>query len=308
MTSPILRNAYARLRDESPKTLEAASPRRITANDRTLLVELEAEGADGADGAVGADATHANAGHLAGVAHRPRGSPRPPAADRDLEALLAPISGRDSDATPAGDETDPRLDRAVAIATLNALSAPAIDWDRGDPMGLLEPSVERIVTVGLFRPAFRRFSDVEVRVLERASVDLDPDDVPTPADVRLSTYTPDETAVAMEGADVVFVTGSAFVYGGADRYLRAIPRSAAAVVIGATASFRPEPLFEAGVDVVAGASVAEPDRVRRAVKAGACGNHLHDAGLRKGYVVRGRESPAGLRLDDSSDAERADGG
>ncbi|WP_436347857.1 Rossmann-like domain-containing protein [Natronorubrum sp. FCH18a] len=65
----------------------------------------------------------------------------------------------------------------------------------------------------------------------------------------------------------------------------AAPPEATVVLIGATASGLPEPAFEADVDVVAGADVVAPDRVRDAVKQGACGTDLHDAGVRKVYTV-----------------------
>ncbi|RQH03567.1 hypothetical protein EA472_02770 [Natrarchaeobius oligotrophus] len=158
-------------------------------------------------------------------------------------------------------------------------------------MALLDPSVGTIATVGLFRPAFRKFDDVDVRVVERVPVD----DLETPEGVRASTFEPSAAGRAMDGAEVVFLTGSAFVYGGVRRYLEAAPASATVVVVGATASFLPGPLFEAGVDVVAGATVDDPPGVRRAIRDGACGTDLHDAGVRKVYVAADR--PSGLQLD-----------
>lgn len=242
-----------------------ASVDRVTVGDAVVLVELAGE-----------------RGARAGLAHRPPGEP--PTDDPDLGALL--------DAVTAPAESDPdRVRRALGLATLNALSAPHVDWRTGDPMALLDPGVDAIATVGLFRPAFRKFTDVEVRVIERRSTG----DVAAPSGVRVRTYTPAETATAMAGAEVVFVTGSAFVYGGVADYLAAAPDAATVVVIGATASFVPDPLFEAGVDVVAGAAVEDPERTRAAVRAGACGTDLHEAGVRKGFVATDRA--AGLSLD-----------
>jgi hypothetical protein len=103
----------------------------------------------------------------------------------------------------------------------------------------------------------------------------------------------------MAGAEVVFVTGSALVYGGIEQYVSAAPDAATVVLIGATVSMRPEPLFDAGVDVVAGASVEDIDRVRTAVLAGACGTELHDRGVRKGFVSRTRSSRNRLSLGDT---------
>jgi hypothetical protein len=159
-------------------------------------------------------------------------------------------------------------------------------------MALVADEVATVVTVGLFRPAFRQFADVTVRVIERDPIG----DVPAPPGVAVESFTPDQATAAMAGAEVVFLTGSAFVYGGATDYLDAAPADATVVVVGATASFRPEPLFAAGVDVVAGGAVTDPATVRGAVRAGACGTDLHDAGVRKVYVAAS-ETDGRLTLD-----------
>ncbi|WP_135821689.1 Rossmann-like domain-containing protein [Halostella litorea] len=249
-----------------------AGPRldRVTVGDAAVFVELVDGGADGA--------------RPAGLAHRPSGG-EPPVGDT-VAALLDPI--RDG---TGGDTAEGRGARAVAVATLNALSAPHVRWRTGDPMALLAGSVDVVVTVGLFRPAFRKFADVEVRVVERGAVG----DVSAPASVDVRTFRPAGTAAAMADADVVFVTGSTLVYGGTERYLAAAPDDAAVVLVGATASCLPEPLFDAGVDVVAGASVDDPAGVRAAVAGGACGTDLHDSGVRKVYAARERPSTIELR-------------
>ncbi|WP_336022311.1 Rossmann-like domain-containing protein [Halobellus salinisoli] len=287
-----------RLRPQATRT--GASVDRITVGDRAVLVELRTD-----------ETT------LAGLAHLPPGEP-PNTANRTVESLLAGVTADvgGERTTPADGNAAARSERALGTATMNALSAPLVDWRRGDPMALLSDDVGRIATVGLFTPAFRKFDDIEVRVIERERVD----DVPDPAGVRVRTFTPADTASAMTGAEVVFVTGSTFIYGGIEAYLEAAPTSATVVVIGATASFLPEPLFAAGVDVVAGARVTDVAGVRTALREGACGTDLHDAGLTKVYVARendvARESQSGLllgerppggRLDSSDEAAGADG-
>ena len=242
----------------------------VTVGARAVLVEL----ADDGDGEA----------RTAGLAHRPPGDPnRLPSDPSDPEELLGPLQD-------AGTGEASWLPRAVAIATLNALSAPFIDWQSGDPMARLDPGVETITTVGLFRPAFRKFADVTVRVIEREQVVAD--SVTAPDGVVVESYRPEQTAVAMQGTEVVFVTGSTLVYGGIERSLEAVPAEATAVVIGATASMLPEQLFAAGADVVAGVAVDDTGRAREAVAAGACGTDLHDHGVRKGFVAE--TQPAGL--------------
>jgi uncharacterized protein (DUF4213/DUF364 family) len=256
VTASVPARAVDRLRERGASA--GAAVDRITVGDAAVLVEV----------------TGGESGDAAGLAHRPPG-PAPEAGGADVPRLLS-WARCDAGTAP--------VRRAVGLAALNALSAPSVGWRAGDPMALLDPTVDRVTTVGLFRPALRTFADVTVRVIERAAVG----DVSAPAGVAVETYAPSETAAAMAGAEVVFLTGSAFVYGGAAGYLDAAPSTATVVVVGATASFLPAPLFDAGVDAVGGVAVADASRVRDAVRAGACGTDLHDAGARKGFVVADR--------------------
>ncbi|SDJ86628.1 Rossmann-like domain-containing protein [Natronorubrum texcoconense] len=266
----------------------------VTIGESAVLVELA--GVRAADRSDPELAAAGEGTRTAGLAHRPPGE-SVSTDDVDLETLLrwatlefddlggeSDYDGSEADESGRIDATvdgDTALRIALGVAAINALSAPSIDWRTGDPMALLDPSVDVIATVGAFKPAFRKFSDVDVRVIERG--DVGP--VSAPDDVRVTTFRPAEATAAMADADVVFVTGSVFVYGGLERYLEAAPADATVVLIGATASGLPEPMFEAGVDVVAGAEVAAPDRVREAVQSGACGTDLHDAGVRKVYTM-----------------------
>ncbi|WP_144797228.1 Rossmann-like domain-containing protein [Halorubrum depositum] len=277
---PVLRATRDALRDRGALTEVRLD--RVTVGDSVALVELAAENErEKRDGRRPA----------AGLAHLPDGAA--PTVPEDVEGLLAPVrAGAVADGDRIATADSDLGARALAVAALNACAAPLLDWRDGDPMALLDPSVERVVTVGLFRPAFRKFDGVEVRVIERDPVD--PATVATPAGVALRSFSPAETAAAMEGADVVFVTGSTLVYGGIERYLDAAPASATVVVVGATASSLPDPLFERGVDVVAGAAVDDPWRARAAVAGGACGTDLHDRGVRKVYAAR--DAPATIDL------------
>lgn len=259
----------------SDRAATATDP-RLTAGDSVLLMEC----------------THPDRGRLAGLAHRPDGEGAPPTTNAEpIGESIADSSVTDliDRATAAND----RFDRAVGVAALNALSAPDVDWQVGDPMAALSPDVDAVATVGLFRPAFRKFDDVEVGVVERDP----PESVDAPPGVTVSTCRPPECAAAFDGADVCFVTGSALVYGGIDRYLSALSAAAVepVVLVGATASHVPGPAFDAGVDVVAGARVTDVEQVRDRVAAGDCGTGLHDEGVQKVYVA-----------DDPADAAESD--
>lgn len=221
-----------------------------------------------------------------GVAHRPPGSLPDTGAIHGSSAFDLAAWSR----TPGDTGGDPAPTRAVGMAALNALSAPFVDWRRGDPMATLADDIDTIATVGLFRPAFRKWSDVEVRVVEREPVES----VDAPASVSVSTFDPDDAGVAFDGVDVLFVTGSALVYGGLEAYLRAAKAVPTVVLVGATASFLPGPAFDAGVAMLAGARVTAPDHVLVGIADGQCGTDLHDSGLEKVYVVA--DDPAGLDL------------
>lgn len=264
----ILDRVHAGLRERAA----AATDPRMTVGERAILVEVG----------------HPAHGHLAGLAHRPP----------DGEVGVEPDSVRALADLAVGNATP--LERAAGVAALNALSVPDLDWQAGDPMAALTADVETVATVGLFRPAFRTFEDVTVRVVERDR----PTDVDAPPGVDVEVYAPAGCEAAFEGADVAFVTGATLVSAGIGRYLAALERGAVApvVLVGATASHRPRPAFEAGVDVLAGANVADVERVRARVAAGDCGTDLHEAGLEKGYVTAGR-SPSGLDLPGTATPE-----
>jgi hypothetical protein len=245
------------VRDALADRARTADDPRVTVGDRVVLVEC----------------SHPAHGTLAGVAHRPDGAVDEvgPDADRRVVDLADEAA-----AAPHGS-----VARAVGLATLNALSAPDVAWLVGDPMAALSGDVDVVATVGLFRPAFRKFGDVAVRVVERDPGTIDPASLP--GAVPTTLFSPEEAATAFDGADVCFVTGSTLVYGGVDDYLAAAVDVPLVVLIGATASLLPEPVFERGVDLLAGARVREPSRVRDRVVAGDCGTDLHDAGLQKVY-------------------------
>lgn len=260
MSTTILERVRDHLRDHAT----AATNPGVTIGDRVVLVEL----------------SHPEYGRLAGVAHRPPNDDTPawPTTVHELTEL-----------STAAD----RLERAVGIATLNALSTPEVDWQPGDPMASLSTDVTVVATVGLFHPAFHKFGDVTVRVVERDP----PETIETPTQVTATTHQPADCTAAFADADICFVTGSTLIYGGLERYLDALSAAEVApvVLVGATASHWPEPAFEAGIDLVAGARVTDPERLRPPIRSGGCATDLHGRGLEKVYVARpgGR---AGLTL------------
>ncbi|MFB6157600.1 MAG: Rossmann-like domain-containing protein [Haloferacaceae archaeon] len=259
------------------RVLAAAVDRVATLVDDATLVDATA-GANALLVAADVDGRRS-----AGVAHRPAGDLPLPEAGADGLALAGCATAAD----PAT--------RAVGVAALNALSAPQVDWRRGDPFASLPAGADVVTTVGSFAPAFRRFDDAAVRVIERPGVAVDADRAPD--GVTVERYDPDGRAAAMAGADVAFVTGATLLYGGLGDYLAAADAAGvpSVVLVGATASFVPGPALDAGATVVAGARVTDTEAVRAAVADGACGTDLHDAGLRKVYAAAAAEPPTDRR-------------
>lgn len=291
----LLTDVLGRLREMEPTA--AAPVRRFVAGENLLLVELERGSGNERESASASDA---GAASVAGVAHRPPVALPEASVVRDADgfdlarwAVDPPGESGEANGTNGAD-ADPTGARAVGVAALNALSAPHVDWRAGDPMAALG-DVGVIGTVGLFRPAFRKFGAVDVRVIEREPVPGD--ELDAPPGVSVSVFDPTEYEAALEGVEVLFVTGSSLIYGGAGRYLAAadVPT---VVLIGATASFLPGPAFDAGVTLLAGARVTDADRAAADIRAGACGTDLHDSGLQKVYAAAVGDLP-GLDLDGS---------
>lgn len=291
----LLTDVLGQLRELEPTA--AAPVRRFVAGENLLLVELERGSGNERESASASDAGAASA---AGVAHRPPVALPEASVVRGADgfdlarwAVDPPGESGGSNGTNGAD-ADPTGARAVGLAALNALSAPHVDWRVGDPMAALGGDVGVIGTVGLFRPAFRKFGAVDVRVIEREPIpegELD-----APPGVSVSVFDSTEYEAALDGIEVLFVTGSSLIYGGAGQYLDAAVDVPTVVLIGATASFLPGPAFDVGVTLLAGARVTHADRVADGIRAGACGTDLHDAGLQKVYVAADGDLP-GLDLD-----------
>lgn len=262
LLSPVIK----RLEDRITKATIAS----ITAGDRQLFVTVD-------------DPTY---GSLAGISLRPPGT-IPRVKGEPVATVLSTVEEWHEE------KTQP-VQRAVGMATLNALSSPLMNWIPGDPIEEKSGNAEIIVTVGLFGPAIEKWTDQEIRVIEREPVDGDA----LPA--HISLFTPDESVTAFDGADLCFITGSTLVYGGLSAYLAALPEKdrPTVVLIGATASFLPHGVFAAGVDVLAGIQIVDRVAVQQGIAAGACGSDLHTNGLEKVYWQAGsstHEKPVNAR-------------
>ena len=183
-------------------------------------------------------------------------------------ARAMPASGRlrgELAATLVDDMWDgSAVNRAVGIATLNALSAtcwslrPPVDYtiEQGvDALDSLDLSDDQqVVVVGALAPFLKvlKRRGRPYRVLELDPSTLKPDEMPF--------YAPaDRAPVEVPRADVLVVTGTSLINDTLEGLLALARPDATVVVVGPTASMLPEAFFRRGVDVLGGVLVNDPD-------------------------------------------------
>ncbi len=170
---------------------------------------------------------------------------------------------------------------AVAIATLNALSAfcrergltddypVQIDRDAVDAVRM--PAGSSVAVIGAFVPVLRKLKARGGRwwVIEQDPQTLKDDEMHHFVPAKRSEETIAE-------ADVLIVTGVTLINHTLEGILAAARPDAEIAVIGPTASMLPDVLFERGVRVVGGVWVKKADAVLDVLAAGGSGYHFFD--------------------------------
>ncbi len=170
---------------------------------------------------------------------------------------------------------------AVAIATLNALSATC--WDRGlkgeylikmdmDAQDAVQmPEGTSVAVVGAFVPTLRALIKRGGNwwVIEQDSKTLKGEE--------LDHFVPAEQSQQIINlADVLIITGVTLVNHTLEEILKAAGHDTEIAVMGPTASLLPEPLFKRGVRVVGGVRIKKPDKLLDVLAAGGSGYHFFD--------------------------------
>ena len=152
------------------------------------------------------------------------------------------------------------LRRAIGIATLNALSAAAINCD-GLPGGLLREKLdaldaaaiapdEEVVMVGAFVPFIKRLKGrvAGLRVIDkhRDALKAEEQDLWTP---------PQRTSEALKNASVVILSGSTLVEGGIEELLSWSEAARVRIMAGPTTPLWPRPFFNHGIAILGGIRV-----------------------------------------------------
>jgi uncharacterized protein (DUF4213/DUF364 family) len=191
------------------------------------------------------------------------------------------INGMKAAAVLAALSSDEPIKAAIAIATLNALSA--ICWERGlndnyhiqmntDAVDVVRmPAESSVAVIGAFVPILRKLKTRGGRwwVIEQDPQTLKSDEM----DHFIPADRSDETIAA---ADVLIITGVTLVNHTLEPILKAARPDAEIAVVGPTASMLPDALFERGARVVGGVWVKKPDELLDVLAAGGSGYHFFD--------------------------------
>jgi len=191
------------------------------------------------------------------------------------------INGMKAAAVLAALSSDEPIKAAIAIATLNALSA--ICWERGlndnyhiqmntDAVDVVRmPAESSVAVIGAFVPILRKLKTRGGRwwVIEQDPQTLKSDEM----DHFIPADRSDETIAA---ADVLIITGVTLVNHTLEPILKAARPDAEIAVVGPTASMLPDALFERGARVVGGVWVKKPDELLEVLAAGGSGYHFFD--------------------------------
>ncbi len=206
------------------------------------------------------------------------------------------LAGRDAWELAAFASSPTPLRRAVGIATLNALSALAIER-HGTPGGHVERGVDAldaaairpndvVVMVGAFTPFLKKLKGrvAGLRVIDNHPEALKPEDLGI-------WCSPFKAAEALAGANVVIISGSALVEGELDELLLSTINARRVVLAGPTASPWPPTFFDAGVDVLGGIRVLDASKIMQVVTEGGSG-YFFGAAAEKICIVCDRGASA----------------
>lgn len=182
------------------------------------------------------------------------------------------------------------LRRAVGVATLNALSALALDR-REIPEAQLLPGVDaldaagvrpqdQVALVGAFIPFIKklRHGVAALWVIDKHPEALKPDE-------KYLWCPPEKAAETIKKASLVIITGSTLVEGGTDELLQSVRSPCRVVMAGPTASPWPPTFFARGVDVLGGIRVTDGHRLLKVVSQGGSGYFFGDC-AEKVSIVR----------------------
>ena len=202
------------------------------------------------------------------------------------------------------------LRRAVGIATLNALSAAAINC-HGLPRGALREKLDaldaagiapadEVVMVGAFVPFIKKLKGrvAGLRVIDKHRDALKPD--------KDALWVPPERAAeALKDASVVIFSGSTLVEGGIEELLSWSDGARVRVMAGPTTPLWPRPFFKHGISILGGIRVLNGRDLLTIVGQGGSGYFFEKAAEKACVIESAVDSPA--RCGRARDSTRQSG-
>lgn len=179
----------------------------------------------------------------------------------------------------------------IRLATLNALSARLFQGRRYTVLpdgGLTDYfpwlfTGRRVCLVGAIIPLLKRIDALgaaEVMVIDKKKE--------TRAEATLGNFVPvGQAGVALAACQTAIFTGASVANGSVAELLAAVPREAAVAIVGPTAGFVPDPLFQRGVALVGTAIVTDGERALEILAEGGGAYQLGQTCLRKINVING---------------------
>lgn len=172
----------------------------------------------------------------------------------------------------------------IRLATLNALSVQLFDSGRyqiteGDDLAIHRKifSGRKVCLVGAIMPLLRRLRGLETA--ETVIIDQKPE---TDCDPTLGRrVTTDHMAESLAACDTAIFTGATIANGSLLHLLSMVPASAAIAVVGPTAGFIPDALFQHRVALVGTVAVTDADRTLDLLAEGAGAHQLYRSCMRK---------------------------
>jgi uncharacterized protein (DUF4213/DUF364 family) len=174
------------------------------------------------------------------------------------------------------------LRRAIGIATLNALSAAAIN-QHGLPEGTLLKNIDaldaarvvpadKVAMVGAFVPFIRKLRGcvADLKVIDKHRDALKPNE-------QSLWVPPEHAADALKGASVVILSGSTLVEGGIDDLLEFAKAARVTVMAGPTTPMWARPFFASGIDILGGIRVLNADNLLAIISQGGSGYFFQGA-------------------------------
>ncbi len=148
---------------------------------------------------------------------------------------------------------------ALGVATINAVSQIAFNkkphlypFTNVDILDLVKPK-DKILMVGYLTPVIPKLMDKtsDITVIERRNIQ----------DATVGFAKEEQLEELSSNADIAIITGSTLVNHSVDNILKHCSGKREVVLIGPTASFIPQPLFERGATAVMGVKIYNPQKM-----------------------------------------------